>query len=57
MTLLEVQKLEVVYHRSITAVQGVSLAIRRAQIVALLGTNGAGKTTTLPAGNLGLPRA
>ena len=59
MTLLEVQKLEVVYHRSITAVQGISLAIQPAQIVALLGTNGAGKTTTLRAisGFLGLDDA
>ena len=59
MTLLEVQKLEVVYHRSISAVQGISLAIQPAQIVALLGTNGAGKTTTLRAisGFLGLDDA
>jgi len=46
---LEIQKLEVVYHRSITAVQGISLNVEPAQIVALLGTNGAGKTTTLRA--------
>ena len=38
MTLLALQKLEVVYQRSITAVQGVSLAVGPAQIVALLGT-------------------
>ena len=49
MRVLEVQKLEVVYHRSITAVQGISLNVEPAQIVALLGSNGAGKTTTLRA--------
>jgi branched-chain amino acid transport system ATP-binding protein len=59
MTLLDVQGLEVVYHRSITAVQGITLAVAPAQIVALLGTNGAGKTTTLRAisGFLGLDDA
>jgi branched-chain amino acid transport system ATP-binding protein len=59
MSLLEVAQLEVVYHRSITAVQGISLAVGPAQIVALLGTNGAGKTTTLRAisGFLGLDDA
>jgi branched-chain amino acid transport system ATP-binding protein len=57
--LLSVEKLEVVYHRAITAVQGVSLSARSGQIVALLGTNGAGKTTTLRAisGFLGLDDA
>ena len=47
--LLRVDQLEVVYHRALTAVQGVSLAVGSGQIVALLGTNGAGKTTTLRA--------
>ena len=57
--LLSIEKLEVVYHRAITAVQGVSLSARSGQIVALLGTNGAGKTTTLRAisGFLGLDDA
>lgn len=49
MTLLKVDKLEVVYHRVITAVQGVTLEVAKGSIVALLGTNGAGKTTTLRA--------
>jgi branched-chain amino acid transport system ATP-binding protein len=59
MTLLAVEKLEVVYHRSITAVQGVSITVESGQIVALVGTNGAGKTTTLRAisGFLGLDDA
>jgi branched-chain amino acid transport system ATP-binding protein len=45
--LLKVEKLEVAYHRVITAVQGVSLELRRGALVAILGTNGAGKTTVL----------
>jgi branched-chain amino acid transport system ATP-binding protein len=57
--LLAVEKLEVVYQRAITAVQGVSLSVGRGQIVALLGTNGAGKSTTLRAisGFLGIDDA
>jgi branched-chain amino acid transport system ATP-binding protein len=48
-TLLSVDKLEVVYHRVATAVQGVSLGVSRGAVVALLGNNGAGKTTILRA--------
>src|SRR5262249_62084756 len=47
--ILELENVEVVYHRVATAVQGVSLRVPERSIVALLGTNGAGKTTTLRA--------
>ncbi len=58
-SLLHVEKIEVVYKRAITAVQGITLTVRNKQIVALLGTNGAGKTTTLRAisGFLGIDDA
>jgi branched-chain amino acid transport system ATP-binding protein len=57
--LLQVDKIEVVYKRAITAVQGVTLLVAERQIVAVLGTNGAGKTTTLRAisGFLGIDDA
>jgi len=57
--LLRLDKLEVVYHRVITAVQGISLDVPAGSIVALLGTYGAGKTTTLRAisGFIGLDDA
>lgn len=57
--MLTVENLEVVYHGVSTAVQGVSLAVKERQIVALLGVNGAGKSTTLRAisGFLGLDNA
>lgn len=47
--ILEVTKLEVVYFKAITAIQGVSLKVPQGNIVAILGVNGAGKTTTLRA--------
>src|SRR5262249_11365742 len=57
--LLQVDKIEVVYKRAITAVQGVTLSVRERQIVTILGTNGAGKTTSLRAisGFLGIDDA
>jgi branched-chain amino acid transport system ATP-binding protein len=57
--LLQVDKIEVVYKRVVTAVQGVTLSVAKRQIVGLLGTNGAGKTTTLRAisGFLGIDDA
>jgi branched-chain amino acid transport system ATP-binding protein len=47
--LLSIDKLEVVYQRAITAVQGITLSAQPGQIVGILGTNGAGKTTLLRA--------
>ena len=57
--LLQVDKIEVVYKRVITAVQGVTLSVGERQIVTILGTNGAGKSTTLRAisGFLGIDDA
>jgi branched-chain amino acid transport system ATP-binding protein len=47
--LLEVNGIEVIYNHVILVLKGVSLAVPRGGIVALLGANGAGKTTTLRA--------
>jgi branched-chain amino acid transport system ATP-binding protein len=57
--LLRVEKLEVVYARAITAIQGITLEANKGEIVTVLGTNGAGKSTTLRAisGFLGLDDA
>jgi len=46
---LSVNNIEVVYNHVILVLKGVSLAVPRGRIVALLGANGAGKTTTLKA--------
>jgi branched-chain amino acid transport system ATP-binding protein len=48
-TILSVHNIEVVYDHVILVLKGVSLAVPRGGIVALLGANGAGKTTTLKA--------
>jgi branched-chain amino acid transport system ATP-binding protein len=46
---LVVEGVEATYNHAIVALHGVSLALRRGEILALLGANGAGKTTTLKA--------
>jgi ABC-type branched-subunit amino acid transport system ATPase component len=46
--LLEVSGLEVAYG-GIRAVKGISLEVRRGELVAMIGANGAGKTSTLKA--------
>ena len=48
-TLLAVNNIEVIYDHVILVLKGVSLAVPKGRIVALLGANGAGKTTTLKA--------
>jgi branched-chain amino acid transport system ATP-binding protein len=47
--LLSVSNIEVIYNHVILVLKGVSLAVPKGGIVALLGANGAGKTTTLKA--------
>ena len=46
---LTVENVEADYNHSIVALHGVSVTVRRGEIVALIGANGAGKTTTLKA--------
>ena len=47
--LLAINNIEVIYDHVILVLKGVSLAVPKGKIVALLGANGAGKTTTLKA--------
>jgi branched-chain amino acid transport system ATP-binding protein len=47
--LLEVRNIEVVYDEVILVLRGLSFAVPKGAIVALLGANGAGKSTTLKA--------
>jgi branched-chain amino acid transport system ATP-binding protein len=49
MSMLEVDSVEVVYHKVITAIQDVSLVVEEGSIVGVVGLNGAGKSTTLRA--------
>ena len=46
---LEIENIEVIYNRAVQVLHGLSLAVPRGAIVALLGSNGAGKSTTLKA--------
>jgi len=46
---LLINNISVVYSDVIQVLKGVSLTIKKGQIVSLLGSNGAGKTTTLKA--------
>jgi branched-chain amino acid transport system ATP-binding protein len=48
-TLLELDRISVVYEPAILAVEDVSFTVKRGEIVALLGANGAGKSSTLRA--------
>ena len=47
--ILSVESIEATYSQTIRALNGVSLSVRRGEILAVLGSNGAGKTTTLRA--------
>ena len=47
--ILSVNNIEVIYNHVILVLKGISLAVQRGGIVAILGANGAGKTTTLKA--------
>src|SRR2546425_4792943 len=47
--MLTVNNIEVIYWGSSLVLRGVSLAVAKGKITALIGANGAGKTTTLKA--------
>jgi branched-chain amino acid transport system ATP-binding protein len=47
--MLQLNNIEVIYDDIVLVLKGLSLAVPRGQIVALLGANGAGKSTTLKA--------
>jgi branched-chain amino acid transport system ATP-binding protein len=47
--LLELNNVEVIYDEVILVLRGLSMAVKRGSIVALLGSNGAGKSTMLKA--------
>lgn len=47
--LLAVKNISAVYSTAIAALHGVSLTLKKGEILALLGANGAGKTTTIKA--------
>ncbi|WP_210394804.1 ABC transporter ATP-binding protein [Motiliproteus sediminis] len=46
-TIIEIQQLSKTYANDFRALKGISLSIRRGEILALLGPNGAGKTTLI----------